>query len=835
MSVSITSRPEKTLPNGNLSKWNGSRTPLIYKFHSDVFPTNNQDSTLSITFIQQNTLNTRLTVSNLPIAFYSTGWYILIQGTSTALDGGYYKIKDLDTTNNYIFIETKAANFSGAATGTTLRYYKGYKVEARIYVGAPSYHTYYLDGSKPQYLAGVKEVDFGVDNKGICDVRNFVKPDISSEFDYTDVNSHHLWTAFAIEYREVWDGETSNPFEADMLYDCVPNPQFTDGDFSEGFTDWNQQIDGDWTEPFSAVAGNMQVTFAPNGYAQSQLLYQDLQLKAGNKYEVGFSASSTLAYDRLIVLGIDTLSGNIFTLSSPVYINENTSITFYPNLDLDKIAFGFLGSYDASTVTIGSVNLTVNDGVQSPCEYSSFTNYGTKQFQDSLGGNFGDYVLNSTDAYVTPKMLTHFDKFTLFPNGTKSTDGTILEGFKNYINAIIPSSTFALSDQNDSLYLEFNTFKDGDTVQVAERVKVDNTNDGVYSVNLDSLGLIEDFDYGYCQFIIIPANTLTDGDNGTYEDATPSNWNITPNGICTIIASDSVDGKLVGVFDTVASSLIPTVYDAGLFSSEIKTIIGKTYVIESDVYVDVSQFEPRQRNGNSGIFLGVEGINDNDLSYTDFNTPADFSPVVSGKIKTTFVATQTTHRIQLRNAIYVVIDSATGGNWKLDNTTFKGPIDYISEQKEISISNECKGYKTNTLRWLNDLGGWEVWKFTQYETSNESFKRNEIKRDIFADFDSEFINGETQYDTISISSRKKVTLRSQLLTANEAKEIGKLQRSIKVQIAIPNGFANVTNKPLFKWQTVSIKGGSFVLLDEKEDMHEISFDVELPDTLIQEL
>ena len=38
-----------------------------------------------------------------------------------------------------------------------------------------------------------------------------------------------------------------------------------------------------------------------------------------------------------------------------------------------------------------------------------------------------------------------------------------------------------------------------------------------------------------------------------------------------------------------------------------------------------------------------------------------------------------------------------------------------------------------------------------------------------------------------------------------------------------------------KWQTVSTKGSSFVILEEEKNMHEISFDIELPDTLIQEI
>jgi len=45
-------RPEKTLSDGFLSRFNGSRTPLIYKFENDLFPTNQVDPTATVTALQ---------------------------------------------------------------------------------------------------------------------------------------------------------------------------------------------------------------------------------------------------------------------------------------------------------------------------------------------------------------------------------------------------------------------------------------------------------------------------------------------------------------------------------------------------------------------------------------------------------------------------------------------------------------------------------------------------------------------------------------------------------------------------------------------------------------
>ena len=80
-------------------------------------------------------------------------------------------------------------------------------------------------------------------------------------------------------------------------------------------------------------------------------------------------------------------------------------------------------------------------------------------------------------------------------------------------------------------------------------------------------------------------------------------------------------------------------------------------------------------------------------------------------------------------------------HWSLDNTTFKGPIDYISEKKPIKLNTDCFGYKGVEIRWKNTLGGWEYWKFKQYQDVKEKFSKTEIKKDIFTDYDNYFING----------------------------------------------------------------------------------------------
>jgi len=178
------------------------------------------------------------------------------------------------------------------------------------------------------------------------------------------------------------------------------------------------------------------------------------------------------------------------------------------------------------------------------------------------------------------------------------------------------------------------------------------------------------------------------------------------------------------------------------------------------------------------------------------------------------------------DGIYTIIPNITSGacDW------IKGTAKLILEPETVVISEEIPlvsdcdcGYQLQ-MRWLNDLGGWEPWNFTEYKTFNESVtKKVDIRRDVTADFDNNFINGDTEYDAIFIESRKSITVRSQNLNKNQLEVLSEIQRSIK-----PQAFIND------RWVTVSIDKGSYLVRDEKAKTQELSFVIKLPNTLIQE-
>ena len=82
MALSIVSRPEKTLDNGFLSRWNASATPLIYKLSSNAYPTNSISTEYNITNYVYNPAEGGIVITcSTNITEGSIGTYFQVNGT----------------------------------------------------------------------------------------------------------------------------------------------------------------------------------------------------------------------------------------------------------------------------------------------------------------------------------------------------------------------------------------------------------------------------------------------------------------------------------------------------------------------------------------------------------------------------------------------------------------------------------------------------------------------------------------------------------------------------------------------------------------------------------
>ena len=700
MSLEVLDRPDKTLSNGILSRWNGSRTPLNYTFESDIFPVNTIDVSTAIKRARNDTsrlgciIGTTVSVSTLNIAKDD---YIFIDGTNTSLDGVVHRIKEIPTgTDKSIIIDTYVDNSFDLATGigSIQRYYKGYKAIVKVYVGAPSYHPYTTDQSKPTYLAGTMEVEFNADNKGVGNVRNYIKPDLSTQFDDTAINSHNLWTSFYVEYGEYYDGIPSTSYQKDLLNPCVDFTDFADPSFTNGLTSWLTRPyfgGSDWV----TGSGSVSVAMPTGSGDSSYVLYQNKGLTNGNEYTVTIDYTLSNSNGRFNIAILD----DIERVLNSENVSNSGVIVLKGNASRDSltVGIGFRNNIinPNTTITVNSVNIQANDGVTSPCEYNAFAVLGTKQFQDELGGNFGDYLLNTVDQFITPKMLTHFQEVSLFPVSDSITDiytgKTVYQNFKNYINAIIPSNVFSSSLDGNSVFLEFNTFDNQNNSIDNTRLHIENKSDGVYNVDLDSLSLL-DFDNGFCQFVTIPDNTLTDGDFGTYENPDVNSWNISKvSGSFTndfIIAQDTsvarsgIASGLLGISNQQTLT-VPIVGETELykFDSSIDTIIGEPYILTGYYYND-GNFT-YSLSGLMSIYLKIEGTNIiSNKILLDKNSSTDSWESLDINFTTT---TSSVNIVLCIEAIEPLVFDFFG-NFKFDDITFKGPIEYVSEKKPIKLN-----------------------------------------------------------------------------------------------------------------------------------------------------
>ena len=749
MALTILNRPEKTLDNGYLSRWNASRTPLQYKFSSNLFPVNTVDTPSATQQIgPYDSSKKGMRFATFAMDKYEVGDWVKIENSPV---DGVYKVIEKESSSIYYLdlYDTGTYTVASYPTMSDNKYYKGYKGIVKVFAGAPEYHPYNTDGSKPQREIGEIQVDFDANNEGICNVRNFVKPDMGADFDENDENSHEAWTSFAIEYAEFYEGIDSITFEEDILTNCTPFDGFSNESFDNGLTDWSQEGGSiNWT------AGTGELIMNGTG-ATTAILYQGISLQVNVPYqlEINYNLISGTVSDNIIIRvwaqGLDDVFEVVYfeqniQIGSGVGFVDVSPTKQYKSLGIQVQA----GKPSPDAFEFRLQYLQVTSSVGNQCKYSSFATFGAKQFQDSLGGNFGDYIASSQ---IQGKLLTHFEELK----------------FPFYVNSLIPNSTFAESEGGNSIFLETFCYDKQGNEKEYIRQKIENKSDGVYTVGPSISITNSEWDRGTTQFVSVPSNLLLDADNGTFEDNTPASWNIqslTSEASGVFSSTTARTGSYSGDFGLAVNSAVNGELELYEFTTPINVINGQDYALEL-FYYENGNFAP-PINQKANIYYKIKGTNiitnkiflDNQ-NFTDTWIPLNLN------------FTAASDQINIVMCIEFLEEvTFGGGGFFIDDVSVKGPIQYLTEKKPIKSGVGC-GFKDFPMRWKNDLGGWEQWNFTRYGTFKENVSNKvNIKRDITENWDDTFINGDTQYDTISQTVRQSITIRSELLTQDEQKK-----------------------------------------------------------------
>ena len=842
MAISVTQRPQKTLSNNYVSHWNSSELPLKYTFQSDLYPINNVDTAWSITTSAYNAVlkGLELAIGNHDLINLDK---IEINGTGTDLDGGIFSIKGT-TTTTIIIDYFSTLNIT---TGTVIKYYNNYNGVVKVYAGARDGHPYNTVGLKPFTLIGELVATFDKDNKASIDVRSYIKPDITADFDSINDNSHYAWTDFTIEYSESYDlsnGSKVETYNSDFVEDeqpnCTPFTGFEDPSFDDPNTFWTQSsYDDPFAQPW--VYGTGEVTF--NSGLISNVLNQDLNIYSGVPYTLTTNYNlSVLGANSFVDFYVCAWDGVTLDLLTFDQIRTTGVGTLIQNVTptKDYLRLGILVRYivwsgDPQPI-ISLTSMQVTTSVVQPCKIYSSAIFGVKQFQDNLGGNFGDYVLNIADT-IEPKILTNFKEVRKFQN------------IPNYFNALIPESTFTLSEGANNVFLQVDLFDSSNNDVLSFNYKVENIGSGVYTVNpnIDEELLNNNIElcgwtYGKVRFIIIPSNTFSDADNGTFESGAVTGLTTLPYSVGTpnqvgnnfAINNFGYNGVFSGYIGWLADSMAQPIKEYSIFKNDtsLNVVTGREYEIKSYISIKGGQFDPKHLD-NGSLYWLPEGYTKDECTVKAFDIIE--SNVYSGgasdplksdwyEITTKFIAKATASiTLTMYESLKTDITTSTGGNFNIDDITFKGPFEYVSEQKQIN--NSCGCSYNNILRWKNSLGGWEIWDFQNKRIESEivSNKIN-IKRDVTQDWDNYFINGETENDTIKTDVSRSITFNSQILTNDEYKVLQTIKRSVRVQMLQDSG----------KWQTVTVKGGSYEVINDDKAIKELSITFELPSIKTQE-
>ena len=130
-----------------------------------------------------------------------------------------------------------------------------------------------------------------------------------------------------------------------------------------------------------------------------------------------------------------------------------------------------------------------------------------------------------------------------------------------------------------------------------------------------------------------------------------------------------------------------------------------------------------------------------------------------------------------------------------------------------------------TLRWLNRVGGYDYFTFTaRHSYGYDVRSTGVIEKDIFRNWDTEFINGQTEREDLGVVVSPFIEVRSGLLTEAQAEAVARIKTSVKIQQVSDGQFT-----------TVQITRDSFTYRTDKEKLITINFRITLPKLQTQTL
>ena len=837
MALTVVSRPAKEI-DGSTSTWNALNLPIQYKLDSDLFPLNSAEASFASASFANNNGYLEVTVVG-GTANILTGEYVKLSGSDVDSFDGNWKVKE--TISNTVYVLN--VNYDATLTTTTLqKYYNNYFTEVKVFAGLPTWHVDYA--SNPIIEVGVLRVIPNVSNQIIASFSGIIKSEVSTYNQLSEGIELSAFTGFYIQWREGYDenvlGEIETAYtswQLDEVVGCGVDA-ITNGDFVTDLTGWTQ-VDADIVgEPFVWSAGVASSNL--NTIRETKVIYQEVNMIANLGYTLTVDITrSSARSSKFAVYGTNDLINFTVLYFNDSTVNVSVNEVIVPSSSYQYIGFHFYRAQTpvSTTVTLDNISFT-----PSVCEYLFWGSNSSLQFQNSRGGNMYDYVAKDVDS----KFMTNFDNPTIFTG----------EYFDTSIILDSPSvSDFDISDIADMWLVAGDVaLTNGDPVPTwvdrTGNVTVTSilTKEPTYKeVGINGFpsmlfnGVDQSFqtDINLAQPLIVYTVFKANVKSNIWDSDEPSRM---------ALFTTSIDGKFA-IWNGSTALLDPDVYALGtdvvvkavIDGSNSCLFIDNVLVDEGDLgavpmlNTNIGKFGSSYLNGEVSEMIILPAGSDPCRLWQVENyignkygtyTSSDYGYIKNEyDVSNTLLSTEQESITYTDTGVYRISPTVTSlSATKIDIQLLSGDSCVLSELKEFNVNNECSNQEIY-LTWLNELGGWEYWKFTSEKNYNLNIEsKDTIKRNVFADWDTDFITGDTELDVINSSAYKEVDVFSQYLTLDQVEAISVIKYAIKVQVV--DGDNKVT---------VVVDSSSITVHKDSDDdtLHTIRFKIRYPNIQIQ--
>jgi len=827
MALTVTSRPAKEI-DGNTSTWNCTNLPIQYKLNSDLYPVNSVDP---ISFTASFTNNDGFLQVELvtPLTNVLEGEYVQMTNASIDEYNNIWRVKEVIDTQNFVLY---VAYNSTLALGELQKHYINYFSEVKVFGGLPSWHVDYA--SNPIIEVGTLRVIPNVDNDIIASFSGIIKADITFNNQLSEGIELSSFTGFYIQWREGYDENVNGvietvytAWEIDEVAGCG-NELVTNGDFATDLSGWTQTGVGD---TFVWDTGVAKVNLDTD--SKSQYLYQAVELVANVEYLIQSNITKSGGGLTYRILGSNDLSTFDTLISVNVSNTPNLSQSFIPTNDYQYIAVQF------TNASVQFIEATVDNVSISPtvCEYLFWGNNSSLQFQNSRGGNMYDYIGRD----VNSKFMTNFNIPTIFDNEYFDTS-IILDGStnKDLDIADIADMWLVASDigQSDSTAVSSWIDRTGNvsvtTVATQEPIYKTSGINGLPSVEFNGTNQYFATDINLSQPMVVYTVFKADTKSQIWDSDEASRM---------AFFTTSTEGKLA-LFNGSTSLVDPDPYVLGI-NTVVKAVIDganscmfvdNVLVAEGDLgsvpmlNTNIGKFSTNYLDGQISEMIIVPLDIDPCKKWQIDNyigSKYDLYDTTSfGYVQNEYDSNGALLRTELKDidytdtGVYRVEPTYNSDAAKIDIQLSSGETCILSEKKTFNINRECANQDIY-ITWLNTLGGWDYWKFTAEKDHNLNIEsKDTIKRNVFANWDDAFINGDTQLDAINTVAHKELSVFSQYLNEDELNAISNIKYSPKVQVLVGD-----------KLTTVIVDNDNILLFNDgdEETLYTIRFNIRFPD------